>query len=647
MKTFGRYQLLRRIAAGGMAEVFLATGPNPNNAELIALKLIHAHIAEDESFQAMFLDEARLTAPLSHPNLVQIFDLGRSENRLYLAMEYIRGYPLHLVSQRAESRGGIGPARAAAMVKQAALGLHHAHEARDSTGALLNLVHRDVSPHNLLLDQEGVIKVVDFGVAKARGQIATSTKGGLKGKAGYSSPEQLRSEGIDRRADVFALGAVLFELALAEPLIPGRSEAEILQRMLFEPMRDLRSIPDLPPALAKLIGKCVAPKPQDRFSSALELADALSEYLGSNGPGRTQLAQLMGLLYDPLPTTAAEALADAQLPALRTAAIIEAAPRPKPDSTSAAAARMSTDPAQLALDPDMTGPRSLPPPPIADDEGEVTQAMSSSLFDDEARTIAGGKPPAPRKLPIPPEPITDSGPNKKLPFPVEPITDSGPMRRQPLLDRTVPERKRKLDLDVEPTSLDRKAIAHDPDEDTSTTTTTNPNDNSTHTDTRPQKPPRRPGERRPPVVLYALGGGAVLLVAALGYLLLREPKPKAPEREPVATAVVDSGPPPEIAAMRPPPAVADAGGRPQEITLPDLEPTPHNRATGTLTVISSPWAEVKLDGRELGQTPLHNKVVPAGHHKLELTNPDEKLHKTVNINVVAHRQNEERIKLAP
>ena len=128
MKTFGRYQLLRRIAVGGMAEVFLATGPNPADAELIAVKLIHAHIAQEESFIAMFLDEARLTAPLSHPNLVQIFDLGLAEKRLYLAMELVRGWPLHLVRQAAQERGiAIGPTRAAAIVRQAALGLHQVH----------------------------------------------------------------------------------------------------------------------------------------------------------------------------------------------------------------------------------------------------------------------------------------------------------------------------------------------------------------------------------------------------------------------------------------------------------------------------------------------------------------------------------------
>lgn len=584
MKPFGRYQLLRRLAAGGMAEVFLATGPNPVNAELLAVKLIHAHIAEDPGFMAMFVDEARLTAPLAHANLVRIFDLGQAEGRLYLAMEFIRGYPLHVIMQRAELREmQVGPARAAAIVAQAALGLHHAHEAHGPRGELLNLVHRDVSPQNLMLDQDGVVKVVDFGVAKAQGQLATSQKGGLKGKAGYSAPEQLRHKPIDRRADVYALGSVLFELATGEPLFPGKTEAEILQRMLFEPLRDLRAIPGLPPALAAIIERAVALNPDERYPTARALAEALHGYLEPSGVGRPQLAQLMASLFPPFPRTAEEAMAETSPanPRITGATPVVSRPPPGPMPGAADATAITHGgPSATVHDRPALNPAGRPrrntggvPAPLRDvrpdDEDERTIAAEAPVITAREKRVSTGE----RKL------------FERRPEP------SGPQRvRRP---ETSGSRKR--------------APAGEGDEETTTTRGSNPD---TRTETKPGPAPRRP---LPTWTWLVVGAAVGLAGVALVAGLRGRTAPAVPQPAPAVTAV------------EPPAAEASA--------------------SGSLTVVGAPGARVRLDGRELGVTPLYKQAVAAGRHKLELTG--DKLHKVLSVTVAAHRETVQKVSLEP
>ena len=508
MKTFGRYQLLRRIAAGGMAEVFLATGPNPLGQELIAVKLIHAHIAQDPGFMAMFLDEARLTAPLSHPNLVHIFDLGHVEERLFLAMEFIRGHPLNLVLKKAETQGqGVGAARAAAIVQQAALGLHHAHEALSPRGEPLGLVHRDVSPQNLMLDLDGRVKVVDFGVAKAQGRLATSQKGSLKGKAGYSAPEQLRNQPTDRRADVFALGSVLFELATGEPLFAGRSEAEILQRMLFEPLRDLYAVSALPRGLAEIIATAVAKRPDDRFETALALADSLDDFLGPTGPDQPQLAQLMGALFAPMPRTVAEANADTLLPALRTGHEI---PRTRPpEDTPPTQIEQSAVPSRRLESPPARSPSG------ARDPLRDTQPARPGLMPElESGTVGAGLP------------FESSFHTDPASAPLRAPERSGPHRRPPP-SRVVPRRATPAPpVDDEATSLDAS--------------------DSTQTETQPTRAPRRPVKARSSTWRWVLMGGAlgagVLLTAAWVLRPAGAHRPAAAQPERVAPVHVDVAP---------------------------------------------------------------------------------------------------------
>ncbi len=292
MTTFGRYTLVRKLAVGGMAEVFLARADGPMGFQKrCVVKRILPHFSDDPAFVQMFLAEARLAAELNHPNLVQIFDFGEVDGQYFIAMEYIDGPNLRMLNREVRARKG--PLRvnlAARIISQAAEGLHFAHELRDEAGQLLNLVHRDISPDNILVSRSGAVKVVDFGIAKAANQPHLTKSGTVKGKLAYMPPEQLAREAVDRRSDIFALGVVLFELVTGEMPFDATSEVSIIQAILGqEPLRRLRSLRlDAPPMLDDIIARCLEKSVSDRYPSCIELMQDLERFLqrtGSVGAG--------------------------------------------------------------------------------------------------------------------------------------------------------------------------------------------------------------------------------------------------------------------------------------------------------------------------------------------------------------------------
>lgn len=298
MTQFGPYEIIRRLGVGASAEVFLARGPNPKNAGVLALKLILPHLQEDEGYRAMLLREARAVAPLQHPNVVTIYDVGEIDGRAYLAMEWVDGWPLNMLLRALRQSGGrLSVAEAAHIVREAALGLHHAHEAVNEAGEPLGLVHRDVSPHNLMVSRLGSVKVVDFGLARVTHVDATRTGGGVKGKLRYMPPEQIRSQPLDRRADVFALGAILWELVVGTQLRPGANEAEVIQQALFAPLPHPDEVArGLPREIVDLLQRAVHADANRRTPSALALAEALEPFLLPDGP--QLLARTVGRLLD-------------------------------------------------------------------------------------------------------------------------------------------------------------------------------------------------------------------------------------------------------------------------------------------------------------------------------------------------------------
>lgn len=281
-ERIGRYEVLRKIATGGMAELFLAKQVGMEGFErVVAIKRILAHLAYDQEFINMFRDEARIVAKLSHPNIVQIYDLGKSEDTYFIAMEYIPGRNMSSVAKKARARGEkLPPAYIARCVAQACEGLHYAHTRSDMTGKPLKIVHRDVSPQNIIVAFSGTVKLVDFGIAKAATKIAHTRAGVLKGKYAYMSPEQIRGEEVDARSDLFAAGIVLYELLCGRRPFEKDNSIQTLKSIVQEQHRDCRELnPDIPDELAGIIDRALTKDRNKRFQHAQELQIALEDFV--------------------------------------------------------------------------------------------------------------------------------------------------------------------------------------------------------------------------------------------------------------------------------------------------------------------------------------------------------------------------------
>jgi serine/threonine protein kinase len=281
----GRYRLIAEIGRGGMAEVYLALlqGDLGFN-KLVVLKEIRQDLAEDPELMSMFLDEARLAARLRHPNVVETHEVAQEDGHTFMAMEYLEGQPLHRIIQRAYDSGGLPLSIHLRILADMLGGVHHAHELLDWDDTPLGVVHRDVSPQNVFVTYDGVVKVVDFGIAKVNGAISHTRAGIVKGKIAYLAPEQARREDLDRRVDVFAAGVMLWEAVTKTRPWKGRSERIILEQLMsgrFPSARDF--VPNLPVALEAILAKALAPERNDRYDTAGELQAAIEGYLDTLG----------------------------------------------------------------------------------------------------------------------------------------------------------------------------------------------------------------------------------------------------------------------------------------------------------------------------------------------------------------------------
>jgi len=301
-KSFGRFQLILEMARGGMATLYLARLMGPEQFEkLLVIKRIHEHLAQDDSFIQMFLDEARIAAQIQHPNVATVFDLGQHEGVFFLAMEYVHGQNLAEIVKSASRRPGVMHwSHAARMVADAAAGLHAAHEAKGADGRRLGIVHRDVSPQNILVSYDGHVKVVDFGIAFAAERLTHTAAGTVKGKVAYMSPEQVCMEPLERRSDIFSLGIVLFEAICRKRLFKEKIEAATILRVRDANVPPPRTLnPEIPVGLERVTLKALAKRPQDRFSTAGELEAAIEEVLHATGHpvGHRQIAPVLESLF--------------------------------------------------------------------------------------------------------------------------------------------------------------------------------------------------------------------------------------------------------------------------------------------------------------------------------------------------------------
>jgi eukaryotic-like serine/threonine-protein kinase len=275
----GRYVVRRKIAEGGMAEIFLAASRGPEGFEKeVVIKRIRSALADDPSFVQMFISEARVASKLNHPNIVHIFDFDQHADSYYLAMEYVRGKSLAEIQRRTREKGlQLPPVLAAQIGLEVARGLAYAHRMTDH-GRPLNLVHRDVTPHNVLVSYDGSVKLTDFGIAKA-GNRAT-TAGMLKGKFAYMSPEQSRGDPVDARTDIFALGITLWELTTQAKLFDGDSDVAVLRAVQERPIESpARLNPAVDAELDGIILRALVRDPAGRFQNAHEFERALQQYV--------------------------------------------------------------------------------------------------------------------------------------------------------------------------------------------------------------------------------------------------------------------------------------------------------------------------------------------------------------------------------
>ena len=272
----GRYAVFDEIAAGGMATVHLGKVAGAGGfSRVVAIKRLHPQFAKDAEFAAMFMDEARLAARIHHPNVVQTLDVVTVDAELLLVMEYVHGVPLSALLHAArKAKQRIEPRILAGILAGALEGLHAAHEAKSGLGAPLGVVHRDVSPQNILVGLEGVPRILDFGVAKALGKLHATRDGQLKGKLAYMSPEQVRGgDDVTRQSDVFSASIVLWEALMGERLFDGNNPAELLMQVMNDPIASPRSrFPDLPAALDAVVMKGLSRDRALRYATAREMA---------------------------------------------------------------------------------------------------------------------------------------------------------------------------------------------------------------------------------------------------------------------------------------------------------------------------------------------------------------------------------------
>ncbi|MFT3694469.1 MAG: protein kinase [Kofleriaceae bacterium] len=333
-RDFGSYQLLAKLATGGMAEIYLARPQSTAIAgakDVMVLKRILPHLAEDEHFVQMFRDEADLASKLVHKNVCHVMSFGQFGGTWFIAMEYLHGVPLSRMMTRLSKSGKLLDYRiVAAIILQACEGLHAAHEARDGNGNLLGVVHRDVSPPNIMVTGDGLVKLLDFGIAKARGANSRTRTGTVKGKNAYMSPEQILGKPLDRRSDVFALGVVMYEMLAIRRLFHRDSDFLTFKAITEEPIPEIRERrADIPAGMRAALLQAMARDPAGRFDTAQAFGNAIKASVATlGGPASPQeLARLLFTDFGDEMSSRDEILKAADDPGAAPVSITTVAPR--------------------------------------------------------------------------------------------------------------------------------------------------------------------------------------------------------------------------------------------------------------------------------------------------------------------------------
>ncbi|MDP1919294.1 MAG: protein kinase [Myxococcales bacterium] len=641
-EVLGKYTLLRKLAAGGMAEVFLSRVAGPAGFEkTVVVKRILGHLAEDPSFIAMFLAEAKLAAQLNHPNVVQVFDFGEQEGTWFLVMELIDGLNLRHLFRKAAEKGEYLPIGVALKIAIMALeGLAYAHEFADpSTGEPLALVHRDVSPDNILVGRNGAVKVVDFGIAKAANQTHLTRTGTVKGKFSYMPPEQLQGQPLDKRADVFAMGIVLYELLTARKPFDTSNDAVVVRAILYEnfvPLRTYRV--DAPEALEQILSRALAKDVSQRYADCRAMAADLEKLLLVRSESATpyEISQLVQRLGGP--STIAIAPTPKPVPSISVGA--PTLP-PNPHGSAPQAATMPMEP---TLSPAKTAIEVMPPPPPPQTmAGATTPHPQVKVVEPSLGAFATMPTPGPREAPpLGPAPAEAPRPTMAVPAPYV-GSPSQPGVAAP--GGGAPS------FDAIPPAPEWAAPPRDP---ALATTTPGWAQTPLH---RPAAPAAKrtlvvleevPEKRSSAVLWVAAGVAAVIgMTGTWAYLSTRERPPVVVKIEPAVTPpVVEAEPvkPLPVVVVTPPPVepvaeVIDAGlvvaTADQPVKPPknrpkpkvDVPPPPPAANDELVDFRVRPFGSVTVDGKALGDTPFPPVKLAPGAHRVQVVNRD--LNKTV------------------
>ena len=564
VESYGRFEILGRIGRGGMAEILLARERSlSGGTRHLVIKRVLPEVRDFDEMLHMFLDESRVVMGLSHPNLCQIYEVGEQEGAWFIAMEWVNGATLHQLVRRAAELGERDHAVIARVIAQCAEALHYAHTARDAEGKLMNLVHRDVSPHNVMVAYDGRVKLLDFGIAKSSATTHRTEAGVVKGKICYMAPEQWRSQPLDPRTDVFALGTCLYEALSGRMLFKRDSQMEVMKAVLSGDVPPLAQVaPEVPAALAAIAHRALATEPAQRFQSASEMAEALDRFLATSATpvNAARVADYTRRLFH----------REVQLgPVLeRSARGAQFAPSnelvlpPLPPSLLGMAALPSA--------------RPLPPPPFAYTPSLSLPTAADPVWRDSFAPLAGERA----------EGLAAAGPGSGA----SEQTVSLHQLQEPMFAH----------------SADRSRTPSQPAPDLE----------------QPARPPARTLSIRVAVRVRSAAYAAALVAALLPLALWARTHAPAPS---ALTAQQLTDVPARVAAFAQPSFTLLPPSAPLTVS-PRREETRRAEHQGTLSINTRPWSTVYLGGRLLGSTPLAAVAVPRGALMLKLVDRDGRVH---------------------
>ncbi len=659
---FGKYVIIGKLGHGGMAEVNLAVSSGKGNfRKLAVLKRMHAHLEAEPGFVDMFLDEARLAAQLDHPHCVQTVEVGEANGQHFLAMEYLDGQGLERLLRIVGSKNEtLPPALVARMVADALDGLGYAHELRSYDGQRLNIVHRDISPQNLFVTYTGVVKVLDFGIAKAESNVTETRTGVVKGKYAYIAPEQALATPLDARADLWAMGVVMWEMLTSRRLFKSVNELATLQETLTAVVKPPSAVvPGIPPELDAIVLKALQRDVNLRYQTAAEFEADLEQYLATlqDRPERRDVQKLMQDRFEDVirvhRAKVAECLAAVARDPSSIQRMVEGDSLTSGEMGSMTPSHGGRISSGMSIPMSASQPLSVTPPPMTPAPYMTPSGVSIPAPQPiSAVHMAGGA----YHTPTPSNPYVAPPPT---PYPSNPGYPS-PAVSSVVMPAPLTSSGERMSETLPPPAPSASPFGN-------------------------AAPPKEDKSRSLAMWLVALGAVALLAVVALEVIPEMTGEGPAAEvgpgvgvvvvggdavppvlgTEPAGPVVVQPAEPPAVPVVGAPTTTTASDSRPDRHSTrhrPDtapsteapvaptapVDPPPSTVATagqGFLSLITSPWTRVSLNGRELGETPLIHVALPAGRHTLRLTNPDAHISETYEVEIRAGETTSRRLGL--